>query len=119
VAKENEMVPLKVAYSTKGGDSIFAIQQSDTINSHVLAANVAKSATVPVGAARVIFTVIPSGVDFYAKITTAGTVAAINTTDITNGSASEPNPSVRTVIAGQTISMISASACKIYLSYFS
>jgi hypothetical protein len=26
---------------------------------------------------------------------------------------------VRTVIAGQTISMISASACKIYLSYFS
>lgn len=113
------MIPLKVAYSTKGGDSIFAIRQSDTINSHVLAAGVAESDTVPSGATRVMFNVVPNGTDFWVKITDAGTVAAINTTDITNGSASEPNPDVRTVVAGQTVSMISASVCKIYLSYFS
>ncbi len=113
------MIPLKVAYSSKGGDSIFAIRQSDHINSHVLAANTAESGTVPAGATRVMFSVVPSGTDFWAKIADTETAAVINAADVTNGSASEPNPAVRTVVPGQVISMISASICKIYLSYFS
>jgi hypothetical protein len=113
------MIPLKVAYSSKGGDSIYAIRQSDHINCHLLAANTAESDTVPADATRVMFTVVPSGTDFWAKISDAGTAAAINAGDVTNGSASEPNPAIRTVVPGQTISMISASICKIYLSYFS
>lgn len=112
------MIPLKVAYSSKGGDSIFAIRQSDTINSHVLSANTPESDVVPAGATRVMFAVVPSGTDFFVKIADTETPAAINITDITNGSASEPNPAVRTVVPGQYISMISASSCKIYLSYF-
>lgn len=113
------MIPLKVAYSSKGGDSIFAIRQSDHINSHILSANTPESDTVPAGATRVMFSVVPSGTDFWTKITSAETAAAINAADVTDGSASEPNPAVRTVLPGQTISMISASICKIYLSYFS
>ena len=113
------MVPLKVAYSSKGGDSIFAIRQSDYINCRVLAANVAESDTVPANATRVIFSTIPNGIDFFAKITDGGTSAAVNSADVTNGSASEPNPAVRSVTPGKIISVISEHACKVYLSYFS
>ena len=113
------MIPLKVAYSSKGGDSIFAIRQSDHINSHVLSANIAESDVVPTGATRVIFSVVPSGTDFFVKIATSETAATINAADVTNGSASEPNPAIRTVVPGQYISMIAESVCKIYLSYFS
>ena len=113
------MIPLKVAYSSKGGDSIFAIRQSDTINSHVLSANTPESDVVPAGATRVMFAVVPNGTDFFVKIADTETAAAINVVDVINGSASEPNPAVRTVVPGQYVSIISATACKIYLSYFS
>jgi hypothetical protein len=110
------MKQLKVKNSLGGGHSIFAIDQSDTINSYLMAAGVARSATVPAGATRVKFSVVPQGTDFY--VNDHGT-AAVNAGDVSNGSASEPNPGVRTCAPGSTISLISSFVCKIYLAYYS
>ena len=94
------------------GNNTFAAPFSDTINSKVLAASVAESDTVPAGANFVIFSYTD---DIYVNI--AGTAAV--STDITNGTASEINPTIRSVEAGDTISIISESAAKVSLAYYS
>jgi hypothetical protein len=109
------MIKLKQARSVSNQGPINTIKQSDTINSYIMAAGVARSATVPAEATIVKFSTVPRGAEFLMN--DRGT-ATINAGDITNGSASEPNPAIRTCIPGSTLSLISPSVCKIYLAYY-
>ena len=101
----------------------YAIIPSDTVNARVLAANTAESALVPpytdsMGRTKfanyVLFS--PKGCDFYAGFN--GT-AAVPASDVTNGSASEINPTIR-YLGGSfaSISLISDSACTVGLSFY-
>lgn len=81
------------------------------VNSNILAANVARSQTVPTGARFVVFS---SACNFYANPTTTATVPA----DTTNGTASELNPSAWYVADVVTISVIAPTACVITYSFY-
>lgn len=88
------------------------IPQSDTINARVLAAGVAEVETVPTGAKCVLL----SGTgDFYARHNTA---AAVPAADVTDGSASELNPSAHIVEAADTIGIIAPANCVVTLAYY-
>jgi hypothetical protein len=87
---------------------------SDTINSIVLVAGVAGSDVVPARAGKVFFSCTGN---FYAKVSAAGTVAAIPTA-ITDGSACDLNPSGYIVAPGDVISVISPVACIVTLAYY-
>lgn len=102
-------------------DGSYAIRQATTIDAKVLAAGVAESETVPsitsngtTGKAKTVL--FASTCDFYADVN--GT-AAVPSADVTNGSASELNPTVR-YLGGDvtTISLISADACVITMSFY-
>ena len=90
------------------------IEQSDYIDTAVLAAGVKEDFTVPTDAGKVIFA---STGDFYCRIGSAA-VAAVPTVDITDGSASELNPTARRVVAGETISLIASAICKITMAFY-
>lgn len=85
---------------------------SDTVNARSLAANVAEDSTVPEGAAKVLFSCTGN---FYAKV---GTGSAAVPGDVTNGTASELNPSAWVVAPGEVISVIAPVACVITLAYY-
>ena len=96
------------------GKSTFSIPApSDgvSINALQLAANTAESFTIPSGAKFVIFN---STEDFYARYDTTATVPA----DTTDGTASELNPTIRTLDSRDTISVISESSCKITATFY-
>lgn len=98
-------------------DSFFALPFTDTINAVALAANTAETVTVPPDA---YFVAMSATADFYAKWTTAGTtpsVAAV-ATDLTDGSASCLNPTLRRVSPGGSISVISAATCIVTFEFF-
>ena len=92
-----------------------SINQSDNINVLNLEENVEKSIIVPSSIKTVFFNVIPFST-FYCKIN--GTASVPGSNDITDGSASEPNPSARIVTEGDEISLISGSACKVFISFY-
>ena len=108
-----------MALTTKLPRSIsefFCLPPSDYVLSKTLAASVAESFGTPDGAEFVAFS---SNSDFYANYTTTATVPA----DVTDGTASELNPTIRrlrfqdgTVIGA--ISVISAGAAQITASYY-
>jgi len=95
--------------------SLQSINQSENINVLNLEVNVEKSIIVPSGIKTVFFNVIPS-TNIYCKIN--GTALIPGSSDITDGSASEPNPSARIVTEGDEISLISGSACKVFISFY-
>ncbi len=81
------------------------------VNANSLAASVAESQTVPTGARWVLFS---AACNFYANPTTTATVPG----DVTNGSASELNPSSWYVADVATISVIAPTACVITFAFY-
>lgn len=85
---------------------------SDFVNSFTLAANVERLATVPTGASLVRFKCTEN---FYCKVDATAAVPA----DVSNGSASELNPTGYAVNPGQVIHIITAATvATITLSYY-
>lgn len=86
---------------------------SDTVDARVLAAGVAESHTVPAGAMRVLFS---GTADFYVKFN--GT-AAVPAADVTNGTGSILNPTLRGLSGVGTIGVISPVACVVTMEFYS
>lgn len=100
------------------GIPVDAIPQSRWINVMELAAGVAEHLTVPSSAELVNFSCVDSygnSVGFWANLYGP---AAVSSTDITSGSASEPNPILRTLSNVSTISVISPQACKVHMMFY-
>lgn len=91
----------------------FAMPQSDWIDSKSLGIATAESFTVPANARFVLFS---STDDFYALFGTTPTAAV--PADVTDGSASELNPTMRYINGAKQISIISPAACVVTASYF-
>jgi hypothetical protein len=92
------------------------VQPSDTVDHRVLTANVAESHNVPSGARWVLFR---STGDFYAKVdATAQLPGGDSPSDISDGSASELNPSLWFVAGASTISLISDAAVDINMAFY-
>ena len=84
---------------------------SNYILSRAMLATVAESMTVPTDAKYVLF----SGVgDFYVNYTTTATVPG----DVTNGSASELNPTIRDISGVVTISIVSPADNIVTASFY-
>jgi len=81
-------------------------------NARVLAAGVAERFDVPAGARYVVFS---SNDDFYAKENATATIPV----DTTDGSASELNPTMRSLFGTEYISVISEGAPIVTASFFS
>ena len=93
------------------GSSTLSIPVSTDINGALLAANIAESITIPSGSRFALFN---ATADFYARYN--GTAAVIS--DITNGAGSELNPTLRTLVSGDTISVISGETCYITVAFY-
>lgn len=83
------------------------------VNAYVLSAGVADTVTVPAGMRVAGFA---STGNFYANFN--GAVAAVPSVDITNGTASVLNPTVRCVVPAQTISIIAPTNCVVTVSFY-
>lgn len=103
----------------KNNNGSFALRASTYIDSRVLAANTAETATVPtdsITGLKANYVVFSSTCSFFTNFRGTATVPAA---DITDGSSSELNPTVR-YLAGTitSISIIADSACTVTLMYF-
>jgi hypothetical protein len=94
------------------GEQTYARIAPDYTDARVLTANVGQFHTVPSGANFVLFS---ADGDFYAKPNTSATVPAGNVTD---GSASELNPSVWSVSTVTGIGVIADSSRKVTLTFY-
>ena len=94
------------------GRETFEIPASDHVDCYVLAAGVPKIVTVPAPARHVFFSATG---DFFARF---GGPAAIPAGDITNGSASEVNPTQRALDSIQTIGLIAPLDCTVSLAWY-
>ena len=95
----------------KNGRDTMSIPASTDINGVSLLANTAESITIPAGSRFVLFN---ADADFYVSYTTTATVIS----DTTDGSGAELNPTVRSLNASDTISVISESACKVTACFY-
>ena len=93
------------------GEQIFARSAPFYIDARDLAANTNETHTVPAGADVVIFS---ADGDFYAKPNSAAAVPS----DVTDGTASELNPSHWDVGNVTTIGLIASAARKVTLSFY-
>jgi hypothetical protein len=91
---------------------VIGMNQSVHIDARVLAANTAESHIVPSGARYVLFS---ANADFYAKF---GSAASVPAGDVTDGSASELNPTLRSIDGAASIGLISPTACYVTLSFY-
>jgi len=103
----------------KNNNGSFALRASTYIDSRVLAANTAETATVPTDSLtglKASYVVFSSTCSFFTNFRGTATVPSA---DITDGSSSELNPTVR-YLAGTitSISIIADSACTVTLMYF-
>jgi len=98
-------------YRAYQGDQTFAIPQG-YVNSYLLTATTAKTLTPPTGARYAGFA---STADIWVSI---GGTAAIPAGDTTDGTGSELNPVVRWIQGETSISVISAYAAKISVTYY-
>lgn len=89
----------------------FAMPQSDHIDAVDLGINTAESISIPDEARFVLFA---STGDFYLKFDDTAAVPG----DVTDGSASELNPTMRYLKGHTTIGLISPAACVVTVSYF-
>lgn len=85
------------------GHNIFALPISDTINSKALAASVEETITVPTGSRFVLFS---GNNDFYVKSNATATIPI----DISDGSAPELNPTMRSVKGGDVLHLVAPNA---------
>ncbi|MFA5394432.1 MAG: hypothetical protein WC346_00250 [Methanogenium sp.] len=95
------------------GNPVFGLNLSNYPNAVVLAANVAKSHNVPSGAKRVN---ISATKDFFADF--SGETAVIPTEDITDGTSSILNPTLRSIEGVESISFIAEEATVITLEFY-
>lgn len=98
-------------------DKYFALPFTDTINALSLSAGAAETMRVPEGA---YFVAMSANADFYARTYAKGAspVTAAVATDVTDGTGSALNPTLRRVTPGDTISVISAASCLITFEFF-
>lgn len=93
-----------------------SVTQSTHIDARVLAAGVAETFQAPAGAKYVLFS---GNADFYAKIAASSTAATVPAADITDGTAAELNPGMRTLPGDQAyISLIAPAATVVTLSFY-
>lgn len=83
------------------GEHTYAIPAPDYVNSYALGASVAETVTIPSGATVAMFSALS---DFYVSY---GTAATVPSGDVTDGSASELNPTVRDISGYSTLSIVS------------
>ncbi|MEF8758328.1 MAG: hypothetical protein V5B36_00950 [Candidatus Accumulibacter sp. UW25] len=95
-----------------GNLNSMTIPFSDYINVQVLLPNVAESPTLPADARFILFS---STADFYARVN--GT-ASVPSTDVTDGSASEINPTIRSLLGVTSLSLIAPANCTVSLSFY-
>jgi hypothetical protein len=99
-------------YRNYPGDQTSAIMQG-YVNNYLLTASVAKAITIPTGARYAMFA---SSADLWVVIG-SGT-AAIPAGDVTDGSGSELNPICRWIEGETQMSIISAAAAKVSITYY-
>jgi hypothetical protein len=97
----------------KNGTDLIGLTASDFVNAQVLAAGVAETLDVPVGAKYVLFS---STEDFYVKFN--GT-AAIPEADVADGTASILNPGLRSLDRVISIGLISSFICTVTMEFYS
>lgn len=93
------------------GDQTFAIQKG-YVNNYQLVASTLKTVTVPTGARYAIFS---ATADIWVRI---GAAAAIPAGDVTDGTGSELNPSIRWIQSETSIGVISAYAAKVSITFY-
>lgn len=93
-------------------DEFFCLPKSSHVDARVLAAGVAEVHQIPANAKYVLFS---SNADFYANI---GAAAAVPAADVTDGTASELNPTMRALGTATSIGLIAPTACVITMSFF-
>jgi hypothetical protein len=95
----------------QAGDQTFAVKQGD-VNNYLLVASTNKAVTVPTGANFALFS---ASADIWVNV---DGVAAVPSGDVTDGTGSELNPSLRRVEAGGTIGVISEYAAKVSIVFY-
>lgn len=105
----------QTSFNEHGNRSSYGVAPSDYVDNRVLAAAVAEQHTVPAGANWVLFS---SDADFYAKFGTNPT-AAVPAADVTDGTGSLLNPTVRYISGVAKISLVSSSACVVTMEFYS
>ena len=107
------MTKFEIQADTRGNRNTFIPNVSKWVDAKVLAAGVAETITVPAAAKIVVFS---ADKNFY--VNSCGGTAAVPAADVADGSAAELNPSVRYVYGQGTMSVVSAEACVLTLSYY-
>ena len=82
------------------------------VNNYLLVANEHKSTTVPTGAK---FSIFCANADIWIRV---GGTAEVPSKDITDGTGSELNPSIRYLDTATTIGIISESAAKVMIMFY-
>ncbi len=91
----------------------FAIRPSKYVDAYVLVADTVQTITIPTGARFALFSCTG---DFYVDF--AGTLAAVPAANITDGSAPELNPAVRSVEGYTSFKVIASDAAVLTIGYF-
>jgi len=99
-------------YRNYTGDQTFAVPQG-YVNSYLLTATTAKTITIPTGARYAVFA---STSDIWVRIGTG--TATIPVGDTNNGTGSELNPVCRWVDGETQMSVVSAYAAKLSITYY-
>lgn len=106
-------------YTGANQGGLFAIQQSDHINTIVLAAGGSIPAAIPAEARFVIFTSAINGEDstgdYWVKVDGA---AEVPTENIIDGSSSEYKPIIRYIGDSTTIGLASSTGAKIGIAFY-
>lgn len=89
------------------------LNPSDTVNARVLATGVAETVTVPTGATVVSFS---GTADFYVNFN--GGTAAVPVADITDGTGSELNPTVRYIPGKTSFSIVAPADAVVVMSFY-
>jgi hypothetical protein len=83
------------------------------VDTRVLAANTAKTVTVPTGYSVANFA--SAACSFWVRV---GGAAAVPAADVTNGSGSALNPDRRRFVAGSTFSIVSGTTCTVSMEWY-
>lgn len=113
MAETPEVIPIEIV-----GRDVFALRQSNWIDARVLSpAGAAETFQSPTLARFVLFS---ANGDFYCKTAPASTVATVPAADVTDGTASELNPTMRYIGDTEYISLISpgGGATIVTMQYF-
>lgn len=104
---------MKAISNVRSTADTYAVNPADYVNNYVLAANVAETVTVPSGAQAVSFS---ANGDFYVNFN--GGTAAVPSVDITNGTGSELNPSIRYIAGWSSFSIVAPATTVVVLAYY-